>query len=135
MPHTITHFDITEHHIHVELFVTDSRGGRHSFDGVLDTGAPRTEVSDKFLALAGLIKEPAKRILIKPGLQTQKYGKLVMRKIEICGHTIENFEVLASRFDGAWGIDALVGLDFFRLFRVTVDYGKAEIVTTPLAVI
>lgn len=135
MPHTITHFDTTEHHIHIELFVTDHQGKRHSLNGVLDTGAPRTEFSDKFLAYARFIKEPAKGIVIKPGLQTQKYGKLVMPKIEICDHPIENFGIFTSRFDESWGIDALIGLDFFRQFRVTVDYSRAEILTEPLAII
>lgn len=129
MPHTITHFDTAEHHIHIEFFVLDNQGQHFSLDGVLDTGAPRTEFSDKFLALGGFIKEPAKGIVIKPGLQTQKYGKLVIPKIEICGYPIENFEVFASRFDESWGVDALIGLDFFRRFRVTVDYKKGQLVT------
>ena len=130
-----THFDTSQPHIHIEFFVTDGAGMRHSFDGVLDTGAPRTEFSDKFLALAGFIKAPAQEIIIKSGLQTQKYGKLVIPKIEICNHPLENFEVFASRFDDSWGVAALIGLDFFRKFRVTVDYGRGKIISEPLTII
>lgn len=125
----ITHFDPKRHHIHIRFFVTGPHGRHHALDGVLDTGAPRTEFSDKFLALAGFIKKPAQDIVIKSGLQTQKYGKLVIPKIEICGHPIANFEVFASHFEEHWGVDALIGLDFFRQFRVTVDYSRGQLVT------
>ena len=135
MPHTSTHFDISRNHIHIRFFVTDYTGQRHSLDGVLDTGAPRSEFSDKFLVLAGFIKTPVHGIVIKQGLQTQKYGKLVLPKVEICNHLLENFEVFASRFDDSWGIAALIGLDFFRKFRTTIDYGRGEIIAEPLTII
>jgi len=131
MPPMITPFDPKRHHIHIRFFVTDPRGRHHALDGVLDTGAPRTEFSDKFLAFAGFIREPAKNIAIKPGLQTQKYGKLLIPILEICGHAISDFEIFASRFDESWGVDALIGLDFFKKFRVTIDTQAGQIRTEP----
>jgi hypothetical protein len=40
---------------------------------------------------------------------------------------------MVSRFDPAWGIGALIGLDFFRRFKVTIDYGKAVLVCEPVS--
>lgn len=39
-------FDTTKHHIHIECAIIDSEGIKHSFNGILDSGAPRTEFSD-----------------------------------------------------------------------------------------
>jgi hypothetical protein len=33
-----------------------------------------------------------------------------------------------------WGVDALVGLDFFKQFRVTIDYKAGQIITEPFIV-
>ena len=52
----------------------------------------------------------------------------MLPSITICGQTIENLEVMVSRFDPAWGIAALIGLDFFRRFKVTIDYGSGQLV-------
>lgn len=127
----ITVFDTTKHHINIEFFVTNAHGKRITFNGILDTGAPRTEFSDIFLTYTGLIKDPLQNITIKPGLETQRYGKIVLSEIEICGHQISNFGVFVSCFDKAWGIAALIGLDFFRRFRITVDYQKGHLMTEP----
>lgn len=130
MPPTITHFDTSKHHIHINFFVTDSDGIRERLGGIIDTGAPKTEFNDDFLPY-GFIKPADNEISIKPGLQTQKYGKIVLPSMEICGQTIENFEVMISRFEESWGIAALIGLDFFRRFRITIDYSKGILITEP----
>ena len=68
---------------------------------------------------------------LTPGLQTQKYGTIELPSITICGHQIRDFKVYVSRFEQSWGIDALIGLDFFRRFRVTIDYDNGVIITSP----
>ena len=110
----------------------DPNGVERALDGVIDTGAPRTEFSDEFLYYTDFLQTPRQEINIKPGLQTQKYGKIVIPSLEICGHPLKNFEVLVSRFEETWGVDALIGLDFFRRFRTTIDYHRGEIATEPL---
>lgn len=132
MPNTTTTFDINKHHIHIEFYVTDPKGVKRAVDGVIDTGAPRTEFSDEFLDYAGFITIANQEIKMKHGLQTQKYGKLVIPEMKICGYSLRNFEVFISRFDESWGIDALVGLDFFHRFRVTIDYKVGHLITEPL---
>lgn len=129
MPSAVTTFDVSKHHIHVEFFVIDAEGIRRAVAGVIDTGAPRTEFSDKFLSYAGFIETPIEGISLQPSLQTKKYSKITLPTLEICQQRIENLEVIVSRFDEIWGIDALIGLDFFRKFRVTIDYKTGQIIT------
>ncbi len=61
----------------------------------------------------------------------RKYGEIFLPSVEICGHKIENFGVFVSYFDESWGIDALIGLDFFRLYRITIDYHLEVLATEP----
>ncbi len=129
----ITTFDSRLPHIHIEFGITDLEGSRISVSGILDTGAPRTEFSDEFLLNAGLLKSKPQDIALKAGLQTQKYGEIILPSVEICGHKIENYGVFVSYFDESWGIDALIGLDFFRLYRITVDYQLEILVTEPFS--
>lgn len=133
MPSTITLFDTAKHHIYSTFFVTHPvKGTKHTFRGIIDTGAPRTEFSDVVLTRCGIIDATNREIQIKSGLQTQKYGKMLLPQIEICGQTIPRFEVMVSRLDESWGMDALIGLDFFRRFQVTINYKLGKIITEPL---
>jgi hypothetical protein len=126
-----TSFDINKNHIHLDFFIQDLNGVKHSVTGILDTGAPRTEFSDDFLIHTGLIDTKNDRVSLKKGLQTQKYGMIEIPLATICNHQIISFEVFVSHFESSWGVDALIGLDFFRLFSVTIDYKKGNIITFP----
>lgn len=128
----ITTFDTSLRYIVTRIFVTGKEGGRKNFLAFLDTGAPATEFSDEALQFVGLLEEKKEGVLLKPGLQTQKYGKVLIPRIEICSHSIDNLEVYVSHFDKSWGIKALIGLDFFRRFRTTIDYKAGQILTEPL---
>lgn len=132
MSNILTPFEVELHHIYLELALQDISGVLRSARAILDTGAPRSEFSDQFLQYAGLISSTNEAISLKPGLQTQKYAKVIIPHLEICGTTLQNFEVLVAKFEDSWGIDALIGLDFFRRFRTTIDYSKAQIEIEPL---
>lgn len=82
----VTTFDRDERYIFLPIFIAASSGEPHEFDAALDTGAPQTEFSGKALQYAGLLKEEKEDIPLKPGLQTQKYGKIILSKVEICSH-------------------------------------------------
>lgn len=125
----ITVFNTAGHHILFVAYIADKDGRKSKLRAVLDTGAPFTEFSDQFLHYAGFVAEPNLDIVIKSNLQTQKYGKLVLPQVEICGHTIQEMPIYVSHFEKHWGVDALIGLDFFRRFRVTVDYKTGHIIT------
>jgi hypothetical protein len=81
---------------------------------------------------SGFIETQNETVSLKPGLQTQKYSKITLPSITICDHQIDCFEVFMSHFESSWGIDALIGLDFFRRFRVTIDYSNGILLTTPM---
>lgn len=123
----ITTFDTNASYILLPIFVI-MNDKHYEFDAILDTGAPITEFSDQALKYSGFITA-TKDVSLKEGLQTQKYGKIIIPKIQICGHEIEKFEVFVSRFEKSWGIDALIGLDFFRHFRVEIDYSKGILIS------
>lgn len=130
MPNT-TAFDPRAHHIHFVARVVNPSGEKIKLRAVLDTGAPHTEFSDQFLHYARFIPHPDKDVRTKEGLQTQKYGKIILPHVEICGHVMENMPIYVSHFEKHWGVDALIGLDFFRRLKVTVDYKAGQIITEP----
>jgi hypothetical protein len=125
----ITKFDPEQRYIILPIFVSDRDGEKHLIKVLLDTGAPITEFSDEALQFLCFLDKTLEDVKLKPGLQTQKYSKLKLPHTEICGHVIEDLEVYVSHFERSWGIKALVGLDFFRTFRVTIDYSKGHIVS------
>ena len=127
-----TTFDPHERYILLPVLVTARNGRNHEFEALLDTGAPRTEFSDETLHHLGFLDKTDESVQLRPGLQTQKYGKVIITHMEICSHPLGNLEVFVSHFDKSWGIKALIGLDFFRRFRVTVDYNAGHLITEPL---
>lgn len=128
---TITVFNRQKPHIHIPIFLTIKTGEQFKLRGILDTGAPATELSDQFLHHSGIMESQKKEITLKPGLETQKYGKMTLPLVEICSHSIQNMTIFISHFDNSWGVDVLIGLDFFKRFKVTIDYSKGEIQTDP----
>lgn len=127
----LTKFDPKKRYIFLTISVSDKKGVLQDFYALLDTGAPTTEFSDEALQYLGFLDETKKNVELKQGLQTQKYAKVALPNIGICSHNIKNLEVYVSRFDKSWGIKALIGLDFFRRFKVTIDYDNGVIVTEP----
>ncbi len=127
----ITTFDTIAPYIYISIFIITSENKKHEFDAILDTGAPATEFSDKALQYAGFLQN-TERVDLKSGLQTQKYSKISLPQIQICGHIIENLNVYVSHFEKSWGIDALIGLDFFRRFKMEIDYSKGVLITKHL---
>jgi len=128
----ITNFDPQERYIYLQIFVADKDGKVRDLLALLDTGAPSTEFSDEALQYLGFLDTASQNVVLKTGLQTQKYGKITLPHLEICSSTLNNLEVYISHFHKSWGINAIIGLDFFRRFRVTVDYSSGQIVTEPL---
>lgn len=125
----ITVFDPREHHIRLVGRMKTVGGLDYEFRAILDTGASFTEFSDQFLEVVGILPEIDRSVTTKAGLQTQKYRKLILPQVDIYGHVITEMPVYVSHFEKHWGVDALIGLDFFRMFRVTVDYKEGHIIT------
>jgi hypothetical protein len=128
-----TLFDTADHHIYVACHLVDWHGVTHAFRAIVDTGAPITEFSDEFLVSIGLIKAAdLKAVSVSDLEQTKRYARLTLPKIDCLGQTMQNAPIRVSRFAEGWGVDALIGLDFFRQFRVTVDYQAGHIIAEPL---
>ena len=125
----ITPFDPKAHHIRFVGSMTSSEGVEYEFRAILDTGTPWTEFSDQFLHAVGMIPEIDQTVNTKSGLQTQKYARLTVPHVTVCGHDIHELSVSVSHFEKHWGIDALIGLDFFKMFRTTIDYKAGQIIT------
>ncbi|OGQ06390.1 MAG: hypothetical protein A2W61_05040 [Deltaproteobacteria bacterium RIFCSPLOWO2_01_44_7] len=128
----ITVFDPKEHHIRLVGSMKTADSIDYEFRAILDTGAPWSEFSDQFLLAVGMFNSQNPPPAVRPSLQTQKYDKLVLPQVKICGHVIPKMLVYISHFENHWGVDALIGLDFFRRFRVTVDYKPGHLLTDPL---
>lgn len=125
-----TAFDTTKHHIHLSPIIVDGNGITQVFRAILDTGAPRSEFSDRFLRTIKILSAAGlPNARIPAGLQTAKYSTVILQHMECLGQTLKAFPVIVSRFNESWGIDALIGLDFFRKFRVTIDYARGLINT------
>ena len=131
MSTTITKFNTNKYYIFIKSIITSCDGRIINANSILDTGAPTTEFSDKFLLLFGFIDELNTEINIEKNLESKKYRKIVLPNLEICGQKLNNFEVAVSKFEDSWGIDAIIGLDFFRKFHVAIDYNLGELVVTP----
>lgn len=126
----ITVFNTSRHHIYLNSTIIDRNGVPQIFRAILDTGAPKSEFSDRFLKTVSLLHEDdIQNVNIPAGLQTGKYGSITIPRIECMGQTFTNFQVIISKFEEHWGVDALIGLDFFRRFRVTIDYKTSQIIT------
>lgn len=129
----ITTFDTRAPYIFLPILVTAADGVCREFDAILDTGAPRTEFSDTALVYAGLLPQ-ADGITIPAGLQTQKHSRVTLPALRVCGHDIADLDIFVSRFEQSWGIDALIGLDFLRRFRIEIDFSTGHLCTEPLQI-
>jgi hypothetical protein len=125
----ITAFDPKAHHIRFVGSMTTADGVEYEFRAILDTGAPWTEFSDQFLHAVGMLPGIDPNVNTRSGLQTQKYGRLTVPRVKVCDHDIHELSVSVSHFEKNWGVDALIGLDFFKMFRVTIDYKEGQIIT------
>jgi hypothetical protein len=124
-------FDSKLHHIYIKFEMIDSNGiGRYGL-GILDTGAPRTEFADSFLNYLGIYEFQKSNIEIPDGQQTKKFDRIILPSVTICGCRFKDKEFLVSRFEKSWGINALIGLDLFRMARITIDYKNSQIISEP----
>ena len=123
-----TNFDVNKNHIVLDILVKNKLN-TYNLTGILDTGAPQTEFSDKFLKFSGLIENNDASIESKNNLQTQRYNRVNIPEMDICGIKLKNHLVYVASFEDSWGIDILVGLDFFRENKVTIDYSVGKIIS------
>lgn len=95
----------------------------------LDTGATGSMINWDLAVLLGYDPASAKeRIQVTTGSGVEFAPRIVIRKIEILGRSLENFPILCHTLPPSATVDGLLGLDFFRGVRLVVDL-RAGIVT------
>lgn len=95
----------------------------------LDTGATGSMINWDVAVLLGY--DPAsteERIQVTTGSGVEFAPRIVVKKIELLGRTLENFPILCHTLPPTAIVDGLLGLDFFRGVRLVVDL-QAGIVT------
>jgi len=95
----------------------------------LDTGATGSMINWDVAVLLGY--DPAsteERIQVTTGSGVEFAPRIVVKKIELLGRTLEDFPILCHTLPPTATVDGLLGLDFFRGVRLVVDL-QAGIVT------
>jgi predicted aspartyl protease len=95
----------------------------------LDTGATGSMINWDVAVLLGYDPASAKeRIQVTTGSGVEFAPRIVVKKVEVLGRSLENFQMLCHTLPPSATVDGLLGLDFFRGVRLVVDL-QAGIIT------
>jgi hypothetical protein len=94
----------------------------------LDTGATRTLIRDDALALIGVDSRSASmRAQVTMGNSVQFVRLVEVTRVEALGKTRDQLLVIAHTLPSSAGVDGVLGLDFLRLRRLTIDFRRGQI--------
>ena len=94
----------------------------------LDTGATGTLVNNGILVALGY--DPAlvpDRVQVTTGSGVEFVPRVMLDRIMALGHERAEFPVLGHTLPPSAGIDGLLGLDFFRGRRLTLDFHTGQV--------
>ena len=94
----------------------------------LDTGATMSSLSIEQLMMLGY--DPSQsidRVQVATGSGTEFVPRIEISRFEALGNQRESMMVLAHTLPATTKIDGLLGLDFLRGGRITIDFLKATI--------
>lgn len=91
----------------------------------LDTGATRTLLSAERAATLRLPLMSRERIATASGIESSRQASV--GRIDALGLTRRDFGILVLPLPGAVGVDGLLGLDFLRDTRLTIDFRRQTI--------
>jgi predicted aspartyl protease len=94
----------------------------------LDTGATSTMVNQSRLMQLGY--NPAAvpdRFQVTTGSGVEFAPRIPLNKIAALGQERDDFPVLCHTLPPSAGVDGLLGLDFFRRQRLTIDFRRGRI--------
>jgi predicted aspartyl protease len=106
----------------------DGPSGHTYAELALDTGATATLIRPAKLVSIGY--DPAvspERVQVTTGSGVEYVARLPVIQIEAMGQIRVNFPVLAHSLPPSATVDGLLGLDFLRGCRLTVDFRMGEI--------
>ena len=91
----------------------------------LDTGASSTVIGWDALALVGYqLADAYCHVEMTTGSGTELVPKIKLQQIETLGKRRRSLGVVAHSLPSTASVDGLLGLDFFRRLRLTVDFRK-----------
>jgi len=93
----------------------------------LDTGAPSTVVNVALLVAVGY--DPAltsERVQITTGSGVEFAPRVTLDRIAALGQERTGFPVLGHTLPPSAGVDGLLGLDFLRRQKLTVDFRNCQ---------
>ena len=89
----------------------------------LDTGATATVVKRSALQFAGFqLDEEGKRAEITTGSGTESVLEVRLARIYALGKAVSDFSVLCHTLPPSTAVDGVLGLDFLRGGRLTIDF-------------
>lgn len=94
----------------------------------LDTGATATLINTAKLIYVGY--DPAlvpDRVQMTTGSRVELVPRLALDRIEAVGQARTRFLVICHTLPPTTGVDGLLGLDFLRGQRLTIDFRRANI--------
>jgi hypothetical protein len=104
---------------------------------VLDTGASHTVVDLNMLLIAGYNKSLRldKNVKVQTANKIIDADKFKLEEIKVLDRVITQFEVTTYDFlaqDDVLSYDGVLGLDFFRDTKLTINFKKKELTIIPL---
>lgn len=95
----------------------------------LDTGATGTMLNWDIVVLLGYDPASAKeRIQITTGSGLEFAPRVRVERVEALGKTVSSLCVLCHTLPSSATVDGLLGLDFFRGHRLSIDFVKGTII-------
>ena len=94
----------------------------------LDTGATRTSLDQEIAAELGYrVDSSTETVRVATGSQYETVPVIGVERIEALGNQKENLPILCKSLPAGLPIDGLLGLDFFRNQRLTIDFREGLI--------
>jgi len=94
----------------------------------LDTGATRTSLDQEIAAELGYgVDSSTETVRVATGSQFESVPVIGVERIEALGNHKENLPILSKSLPTGLPIDGLLGLDFFRNHRLTIDFREGLI--------
>jgi predicted aspartyl protease len=96
----------------------------------LDTGATTTVIRTDALETIGLDLSSAARTTVTTGSGVTFSPRVTLDRVVALGHSSFDLHVIAHTIPRSAGVDGVLGLDFLRGRRLTLDFRKSRITLT-----
>lgn len=99
--------------------------GKANVKLALDTGAMDSMVNAAMLVYAGYnAVTHTERVQLTTGSGVEYVPRIVLNEIEALGLSRQNYPILCHTLPPSATVDGVLGLDFFRGYKLTIDFRK-----------